>query len=389
MERDVSTGLAGDAPTVFVSPRLRCRHWVATDRDALLRVYGDADAMRWVGDGSVLSEAEADLWLEITARNYARRGYGMFALDDRTTGELVGFIGLVHPGDQPEVEVKYALERAWWGRGVATEAVRHLLDAAASRYGVREVIATVAPEHAASQRVLAKSGMTRRADRVGADGGRTRVYARVWTSVHDRVVPSVQDPHRVVVPERIETPRLLLRPFSIADAPALHEALVESLTALREHLWFLPWVAEPPTLASAEARCVQAAENFRQRTDLAYLAFDRRSGRLVASAGLHRTDWALPATEVGVWVRTSEMGKGYATEAVTALTAWALDTLGAERVAFVADAINAGSRAVALRCGFELEGVRRRAARSPDGQLRDLCLYARYPNRVGSHDSLS
>ena len=44
------------------------------------------------------------------------------------------------------------------------------------------------------------------------------------------------DPLRFPVPTSFETPRLLLRPFSVADAPQLHEALVESIGALREHL---------------------------------------------------------------------------------------------------------------------------------------------------------
>ena len=165
-----------DAPTVFESPRLRCRHWVVGDRGALLQVYGDAGAMRWVGDGTVLSEADADRWFDVTARNYARRGYGMFALEERATGQVVGFAGLIHPGDQPEAEVKYTLARSCWGRGLATEAVRHLLTAARERYGLSDVIATVAPAHAASQRVLAKVGLTRRADRTEDDGRRTLVY---------------------------------------------------------------------------------------------------------------------------------------------------------------------------------------------------------------------
>lgn len=37
---------AADAETVFVSPRMRCRHWVAADRSMVLEVYGDTDAMR-------------------------------------------------------------------------------------------------------------------------------------------------------------------------------------------------------------------------------------------------------------------------------------------------------------------------------------------------------
>lgn len=165
-----------DAPTVFLSARLRCRHWVPADRAILLEVYGDAEAMRFVGDGTPLTEEEADLWFEVTFGNYARRGYGMFTLEDRASGQVVGFAGLVHPGDQPEAEVKYALARTWWGRGLATEAVTHLLEVARSRYGLREVIATVAPEHAASQRVLLKVGMSRREDRVYEDGGRSLVF---------------------------------------------------------------------------------------------------------------------------------------------------------------------------------------------------------------------
>ena len=130
--------------------------------------------------------------------------------------------------------------------------------------------------------------------------------------------PAVPDPRRFPVPESFETARLLLRSFSVADAPQLHEAQVESIDALREHLWFLPWVAEAQTLESAEARCRQAQAHFLQRADVPYLAFERNSGRLVGSAGLHRTDWSLPKTEVGYWVRTSEVGKGYAAAAEAA-----------------------------------------------------------------------
>jgi hypothetical protein len=53
----------------------------------------------------------------VTHRNYALRGYGMTALVDRATGDTVGFIGLVHPNDQIEAELKYALSTAPGGAG--------------------------------------------------------------------------------------------------------------------------------------------------------------------------------------------------------------------------------------------------------------------------------
>lgn len=187
------------------------------------------------------------------------------------------------------------------------------------------------------------------------------------------------DPLRVHVPASFQTPRLLLRSFQVEDAPALHEALVESIQDLRAHLWFIPWIAEEQTLQSAEVRCRKAQASFLLRTDLAYLAFERSSGRLVASIGLHRTDWELPKTEVGYWVRSSEAGKGYATEGVMALTDWALGGLGAKRVSLVTAELNRAARAVAERCGFLLEGILRNDMRAPGGELRHTCLYARFP----------
>ena len=68
------------------------------------------------------------------------------------------------------------------------------------------------------------------------------------------------------------------------------------------------------------------------RTDLPYRAFDAGSGRLVGSIVLHRTDCNLPKTEAGCPIRSSERGKGAASEGVLTLTAWALDALGAQRV---------------------------------------------------------
>lgn len=190
------------------------------------------------------------------------------------------------------------------------------------------------------------------------------------------------DPMQCAIPETLNTERLCLRPFALADAPALQEALAESFDHLRTHLWFLPWLAEAPTLASATLRCRRAAANFLLRTDLAYLILHRDSGRLLGSVGLHRTDWSLPKTEVGYWLRDSACGQGFATEAVQALTEWALNGLGAQRVELVTDPLNHASRAVAERCGFVLEGVLHNTLRAPDGQLRGSCIYARWPDSL-------
>lgn len=187
------------------------------------------------------------------------------------------------------------------------------------------------------------------------------------------------NPLLIEIPVSIETSRLLLRVPRAGDGPALHEALVESLPELRRFLWFLSWVAEEQTPESAEIRCRKAQANFFARTDLPFWVFDQSTGRLVGSVGLHRTDWSIPKTEVGYWIRTSAAGNGYVTEAVDALVGLAFAQLHAQRIELVTDEENVSSRNVAERCHFELEGILRNERRGPDGRLRNTCVYARLP----------
>jgi RimJ/RimL family protein N-acetyltransferase len=168
--------------TLFESTRLVCRRVIPSDVDAMAAVYGDADAMRWVDDGRPLDRRGCQQWIGVTLRNYAVRGYGMSALLERASGEVIGFIGLVHPGGQSTPEIKYALKRAYWGMGYATEAVRTMLDHGAREFAMQHIIATVAADNVASQRVLLKAGMTHSERRANDDGSSTCVFE--WRGVN-------------------------------------------------------------------------------------------------------------------------------------------------------------------------------------------------------------
>lgn len=155
---------------VFVTKRLVVRRWRDTDLDVLLEVYGDADAMRWVGDGTPLSRDDVVRWFTVTRENYAKRGYGMFAIESTSSPAIVGFCGIVHPGGQAEPEIKYALRRECRGRGYASEAATGLIAYGASTHGLHSISATTAPGNHASHRVLQKAGM-RRGECVHHDDG--------------------------------------------------------------------------------------------------------------------------------------------------------------------------------------------------------------------------
>jgi RimJ/RimL family protein N-acetyltransferase len=146
---------------LFETERLIVRHLNEDDLDAMHAVYGDADAMRWVDDGLPLAREACRKWIEVTKVNYVKRGYGMSAIELRETGEVIGFCGLVHPGNQTQVEIKYAMLRSHWGKGLASEVVVAMLDYGRRTFSMKRICATAAQDNVASHRVLLKAGMLR------------------------------------------------------------------------------------------------------------------------------------------------------------------------------------------------------------------------------------
>lgn len=103
-------------------------------------------------------------------------------------------------------------------------------------------------------------------------------------------------------------------------------------------------------------------------------------GPLVAAVSLHHP--RAGTWEIGYWTAKEHRGHGYMTEAVTALTRFAFTTLGAIRLEWRAEVGNTGSRAVAEKSGFVMEGTLR-AGLLNKGTLRDCWIGAVLPSDVG------
>ncbi|MEP6390584.1 MAG: GNAT family N-acetyltransferase [Halioglobus sp.] len=162
--------------TLFVTENLNVRRWRDSDLSVLMSVYGDADAMKWVGDGQPISQSECEEWLVVTRKNYETRGYGMFAVEQRSNSLTIGFCGIVHPDGQEEAEVKYAYLRRFWGKGIASEALRGLIIYGVNTLAIGHLIATTDPQNHASHRVLSNAGFSRKELRRNDDGTDTQVF---------------------------------------------------------------------------------------------------------------------------------------------------------------------------------------------------------------------
>jgi len=102
-------------------------------------------------------------------RHWTEHGFGLWALEMKGEGRLIGRAGLQRIPETGEVEVDFILDAPYWGRGLATEAGRASLDHGFGPLGLDEIVGIVHPENAASRAVLEKIGMsfTRNAEYFG------------------------------------------------------------------------------------------------------------------------------------------------------------------------------------------------------------------------------
>ena len=166
------------------------------------------------------------------------------------------------------------------------------------------------------------------------------------------------------LPMSITTERLILRPPQPGDGPELNAAIIESFDDLNR---WMPWAKTRPSVDESEEIVRRAYARWILREEFQISIFDRTTGKLAGSTGLHRINWDVPSFEIGYWARTSFAGKGYITESTNALTRFAFQFLKAKRVEIRCDSTNQKSIAVAKRLGFELEGCLRNGGTSTNG----------------------
>ena len=133
------------------------RSWEASDADALARHANNRNI--WIN----LRDAFPHPYSKRDAREFLknirqRSPETMFAI--AVDGEAVGGIGFVlHPDvERVSAEIGYWLAEPFWGRGIATDALRGLTAHAMQAHGLTRVYAVPFAWNKASCRVLEKAG---------------------------------------------------------------------------------------------------------------------------------------------------------------------------------------------------------------------------------------
>ena len=145
---------------IMETERLLLRGYVEDDAEAFVRLNSDPEVLRYVPDkGAGSVEQARQILLDHPIADYRKYGFGRCACILKSSGENIGFAGLKYLEEFGEVEVGYRLMRAYWGRGLATEAAIASVRYGFTDLGLRRIIGLVMPENSASIRVLEKAGL--------------------------------------------------------------------------------------------------------------------------------------------------------------------------------------------------------------------------------------
>ncbi|MEX6505139.1 GNAT family N-acetyltransferase [Jiella sp. M17.18] len=146
----------------LLTPRLMLRRWREADRDVFHRLNSDDVVMRFFPMRR--TRLESDAMMDLVEDRYAREGIGFLALQELSTGAVVGMLGAGRLGDHHPfagaVELGWRLLPEYWGRGYATEGALASAAACFETLGVQEVVAQCVVTNEASQAVMRRIGMT-------------------------------------------------------------------------------------------------------------------------------------------------------------------------------------------------------------------------------------
>jgi RimJ/RimL family protein N-acetyltransferase len=187
----VVQGLKSPPEVRLYTDRLCLRVPAPQDADALYHLFADAEVVQGLGKEPVSAVEEVRAMVEGMIDGWSTEGLGPFVLETTATGgQVIGEAGLMifdtrgwtpstwaKAGSHAQPELGWALMKAHWGHGYATEAAAAIRDWAQRHRKIDQLVSLISPDNVRSQRVAERIGTVPTETVTPADSKRTTV---VW-----------------------------------------------------------------------------------------------------------------------------------------------------------------------------------------------------------------
>ena len=139
--------------------RLQLREFTPEDAGYALRQLNEPSFIENIADRGVrdLEQARAYL-LNGPMAGYENNGYGLWAVVEKSSGQIIGMCGLIKRPNLEHADLGYAFLPEYFGKGFAFEACTASIAAASRNFGMPQLLAIVNPDNTPSRRLLEKLG---------------------------------------------------------------------------------------------------------------------------------------------------------------------------------------------------------------------------------------
>jgi RimJ/RimL family protein N-acetyltransferase len=181
-------------PEAMETDRLSLRRWTLDDGPAMDAIWRERDIWSALRPEIPFDPDAGGEMLHRHVGHWGRHGFGLWAVMERPSDEVIGWVGPSHPAFIPElsdrIEIGWTLRPPYWGRGIATEGAAAAIDAVFEHLDTDEVISLIHHTNARSIGVSERLGMRHASDALHPGLGEDlRVYAlsrSAWRSRSSR-----------------------------------------------------------------------------------------------------------------------------------------------------------------------------------------------------------
>jgi len=146
---------------ILSTERLILRTWTDADTRPFIEMGMDAEVMKYFP--KLLSPEETIDMIERINRGFAENGFGLMAVEEKTSRQFIGFTGFSIPKFEsfftPCVEIGWRFKKDAWGQGFATEAAAASINYGFSVLGFEKIVSFTAAINLPSEKVMKRIGM--------------------------------------------------------------------------------------------------------------------------------------------------------------------------------------------------------------------------------------
>jgi ribosomal-protein-serine acetyltransferase len=167
----------------------------------------------------------------------------------------------------------------------------------------------------------------------------------------------------------------MIRPLTSDDVTPYFEMVDKNRERLAN--FFTTTVAKTKTLKDTGDYLKYFMENVKNRIYFPYVIVDNKTGKFAGFLDLKNIDWSVPKSEMGCYIDEDYASKGITTKAFSLFCDYCFAEFGFAKLFLRTHENNAPARAIAEKCGFEVEGKLRSDYKTTSGELIDLIYYGR------------